>query len=389
MNIFADNKGSALLITLVLMFLLTGALLMTVNETSTDVELSYNQMHEEQAFYVAEAGAQKALSILNDDNDWRDGFDHVTLGNGVYTVKILDSTYDPALADTIIAQSTGEQHGARATVELTIAPIYKRPFMYGMFGQSGIALDKGTCTDSYNSDSGSYSETVIDSMGDIGSNGTITSARDVTFGGGITSATPGGITLGASNTVNGDTTTTADSVHLDVVPDEEYVWAEANSNAPGGLSGAGYTYNNGQKTIVLGSYSSLTLSSGVYYFSSIELGQGSEIKLEPGADVTIYVTGDVVLHQGSSVNLGGDPSDLMVFSKGANLQFDQDNQFYGAFYGPNAHIQYDQTTQVYGSLVGNTLKLDQGACFHFDRNLMNVKKGRTGEMVATAWGENF
>lgn len=389
MKTLSTNKGSALLITLVLMFLLTTALLMTVSETSTDVELSFNQMHEEQAFYMAEAGAQKALSQLNQDNNWRDGFDRVTLGNGLYSVTLLDSTDNPALFDTVIARSTGEQHGARATVELTIVPIYKHPFMYGMFGESGIALDKNTCTDSYNSDSGSYAETVIDSMGDIGSNGTITSSRDVIFGGGITSATPGGITLGAANTVTGDTTTTADSVHLDVVPDDEYVWAAANNNAPDGLSGAGYTYNNGQQTIVLGSYSSVTLSSGVYFFSSIELGQGSQIKLEPGANVTIYVTGDVLLHQGSSVNLGGDPSDIQFFSKGSNLQFDQDNQFYGAFYGPNAHIQYDQTTQVFGSLVGNTLKLDQGACFHFDRNLMNVKKGKTGEMVAAAWGENF
>jgi len=389
MKTLSTTKGSALLITLVLMFLLTTALLMTVSETSTDVELSFNQMHEEQAFYVAEAGAQKALSQLNKDNDWRDGFDQVTLGNGIYSVMLLDSTDNPALVDTVVARSTGEQHGARATVELTIAPIYKRPFMYGMFGESGISLDRSTCTDSYNSDSGSYAETVIDSMGDIGSNGTISSSKDVTFGGGITSATPGGITLGAQNTVNGDTTTAADSVHLDVVPDEEYVWAASNSNAPGGLSGAGYTYNSGTKSIVLGSYSSVTLSSGVYYFSSIELGQGSAIKLEPGADVTIYVTGDVTLHQGSSVNSGGDPSDFIIYSKGENLQFDQGNEFYGAFYGPNAHIQYDQTTQVYGSLVGNTLKLDQGACFHFDRNLMNIKKGKTGEMVATAWGENF
>jgi hypothetical protein len=261
--------------------------------------------------------------------------------------------------------------------------------MYGMFGESGIALDKNTCTDSYNSDSGSYVETVVDSMGDIGSNGTITSSKDVTFGGGITSATPGGITLGAFNTVNGDTTSAADSVHLDVVPDAEYDWAKAVSIASSGLSGAGYTYNAGQKTLVTGSYGNVTLASGVYYFSSIELGQGSQIELEPGANVTIYVTGDVILRQGSSVNVGGNPSDFIMYSTGDNLQFDQDNTFYGAFYGPNAHIQYDQTTQVYGSLVGNTLKLDQGACFHFDRNLMNVKKGKTGEMIAVAWGENF
>ena len=224
-------------------------------------------------------------------------------------------------------------------------------------------------------------------MGDVGSNGTITSSKDVTFGGGISTSTPGGITLGIDNTFTGDTTSTADSVDLDIIPPAEFAWAEANSCAPDSLSGVNYTYNNGLKSLTLGASGSVTLGSGVYYFSSITAGQLSQINITAGASVVIYVTGDIVRGQGSTMNAGGIPSNMMIFSSGSRLQFDQGNTFVGTFYGPNAHIQYDQTTQVFGSLVGNTIQLDQGACLHYDRDLAKIKHGTTGKMMLVAWRE--
>jgi hypothetical protein len=174
---------------------------------------------------------------------------------------------------------------------------------------------------------------------------------------------------------------------LDTLSDAEFDWAKMNNVAGDSMSGSGYTYNPGAGKLTAGSYSNILLGSGIYYFSEITLGQGSTLDLVPGANVTIYITGDITLAQGSTVNNGGDPSDLLIYSKGTALQFDQDNKFYGAFYGPNAHIQYDQTTEVFGSLVGGTIRLDKDACFHYDRNLMKIKHGKTGEMLIIAWRE--
>jgi hypothetical protein len=382
-----NNNGSALLITLALMLLLTSAALVAVNESTTDVQLSFNQMHEEQAFYLAEAGAQRALVQLNIDDDWRDGYISVAMGDGSYSVAVEDSASQPPLDDTVLIVSTGFLDGTEATVEFTTVPVYIYPFRYAMFADAGIRLDRETCTDSFNSDSGSYDATHLDSLGDVGTNGTVESARQVDFGGSISTATPDGITLGEANTVTGDTTTTADSVDLAIIPDSEFEWAKSISSAPLGLSGSGYSYNNGNRTLSMGSSSELILTSGVYYFSDILMGQDSKITLAPDAQVTIYVMGDVVFNQNSTVNDGGAPSALQVYSAGGTLQFNQGNTFYGSFYGPNAHIQYDQTTEVFGALVGNTIQLDRGACFHYDRNLANIRHGTTGEMMAVAWGE--
>lgn len=387
--ILNEDHGSAILIALALMLMLAGVAALTIGTATNDIDLSYNQVHEEQAFYVAEAGAKRALSELNLDNDWRHGYKSTAFGEGAYSVGLTDSVKDNALFDTVLVRSTSEVRGARSTVELTVVPEYNHPFQFGMFADAGIFLDQSTCTDSYNSDSGSYATTQLDSLGSIGSNGTIGSSKLVNFGGDITVATPGGITLGAANVVNGDTTSTADSVELDIIPSEEFTWAKTNSIASTGMTGVNYAYNSGTRALTTGSYGEVTLTSGVYYFSSIQLGKESKVTLAPGAQVTIYVTGDVVLNQGSAMNDGGLPSALQIYSSGANLQFDQGNTFYGAFYGPNAHIQYDQTTQAYGSLVGNSIKLDKGACFHFDRDLANATHNTTGKMFEVAWGEIY
>lgn len=385
-NILTTERGSALLISLVVILLISAAALMAVNKSSTDMIMSYNQVHEEQAFYVAEAGLKHAIAKLDEDNSWKAGFDNVAFGQGHYRVAVVDSTAVAGISDTILIYSRGEVSTCVSILEAAAVPDYKYPFSYAMFAKDGIVFDKETCTDSWDSDSGSYAQTQLDSLGNIGSNGTIYGAKLVDFGGDISVATEGGITLGPGSTVNGDTTTTADSVDLDLIPPEEYVWAENNSNAPSGLSGSNYNYNGGTHTLTMGAGASLELQGGVYYFSSIQMGQESNITIAPGASVVVYMGGDIVFNQNSTINDGGLPSDLMIFSQGS-LTFNQGNTFSGTFYGPNAHIQYDQTSQVYGSLVGGTIKLDAGACFHYDRALAKVKRRCEAGVDQVTWRE--
>ena len=61
----------------------------------------------------------------------------------------------------------------------------------------------------------------------------------------------------------------------------------------------------------------------------------------------------------------------------------------GTAFRMKTHIQYDQTTNVYGALIGNSIKLDQGACFHYDRHLGNLQFGTTGDMLFSSWGETY
>jgi hypothetical protein len=382
-----NERGSALLVTLTIMGLVFLLGVMAIKTSVDETDMSFNQVHADNAYYVAQAGARHAYAELAADYTWRTGLKDESFNGGFYSVVVVDSTSDSTLMDTVVLRCTGEVDGGRSIVELWTSPREIFPFGYAMFAEAGIFLDQTTCTDSYDSDSGTYAATRLDSLGDVGTNGTVTSSKDVTFGGGIQTATPGGISLGAFNTFTGDTTSTADSVQLDIVPDEEYAWAKANSDAGWGLGGTDFSYNSGTRDLKVGATGSVVLQSGVYFFDEVFLDQDANIELAPGAQVTVYVTGNITFSQNSVINSAGVPSQLLVYSAGDSLSFNQGNLFSGAFYGPGAHIQYDQTTQLFGSLVGGTIQLDKNACFHYDRSLANVKRKKIDEMVKVAFQE--
>ncbi|MCH7691075.1 MAG: hypothetical protein IIA17_08530 [candidate division Zixibacteria bacterium] len=387
-KVMASQKGTAILIVMALIAMLTSVAIMSVNRSTTDIDLSFNALNEDKAFYVAEAGTQRALAEMNNDNGWRSGFYKQVLNGGYYNISLVDSTTDSTLSDTIVLSAKGYFDQSISNLEVWITPVYYYPYRYGLFAGQNLNIARDGCVDAYNSDSGTYAETQINDDGDIGANGNIIMDKFVTVGGDVNTALGGSLFVDIGVTILGDTSTTKDSVTLDMIPPSEYVWAESVSNAPAGLSGAGYTYDAVTKTLVTDASGSVVLQSGVYYFSSISLGQLSTLTLAPGAEVTIYVDSNILFGQGSTVNDGGAPKALEIFSQYGSLQFDQDNTFYGTFYGPNADIFYDQTTQVYGSLIGNSLTLDKNACFHYDQSLYDYKGRTTGEMEAVAWRQN-
>lgn len=384
-RVIASQKGTAILIVMALIAMLTSVAIMSVNRSTTDIDLSYNSLNEDKAFYVAEAGAQRALAEMNKDNAWRSGFYKQVLNHGYYNISLVDSLTDSTLADSIILSAKGYYDQSISNLEVWITPVYYYPFRYGMFAGDSLILEQSSCVDSYNSDSGTFAATVLDSAADIGANGDIDVGKFVTVGGDVSTADSGTITVGPGATITGDTSTTQDSVVLDMIPPSEYVWAESVSNAPAGLSGSNYTYDAVTKTLTTDASGTVELQSGVYYFSEINLGQLSTLTLAPGANVTIYVDSNINFNQGSLVNDGGDPNALELFSQSGSLVLSQDNTFYGSFYGPNADIQIDQTTSVYGSVIGKSITLDKNACFHYDRSLYEKKFRATGEMEAVAW----
>ena len=385
MKIGNCEKGSAILIVMALIAMLSAAAIISVDRSNTEIDLAYNQLQDDRAFYTAEAGLQRALAQLRADNSWRNGYYRQVLEGGYYTTSLTDSSTQPGLVDSIIIKSTGQFTGAVSHVELWVTPEKSYPFKYGLFGESGVTLKQDACTDSYNSDSGTYAATVLQEQGSVGANGPISLSQGATVGGDAVCATDGGISIGPSAQVWGDTSSTADSVNLDIIPDSEYNWAKSVSNAPAGLSGTNYTYNSNTRNLDVKSNGILTLQSGVYYFSSLSAQQNGQIVLAPNAEVTIYVTGNLTVQQDGGINVSGSPADMIIFSKGNNFMLMQDAKFYGAFYGPNVKFIGRQDMGLYGSIVASDISMGQDACFHYDRDLSKYTKGTTGKINVLAW----
>ncbi len=384
---FGNNRGAALFIAIALIIALSAIAVMVVDRADTDVELSYNQMHSEQAFYLAEAGYEHALLELVADYNWRTGFDSIGLGTGAYRVFVTDSLVTPALAETVfvVAQAMAQDGRAEINAWMRRADIY--PFEWAMFSQDSTILEQSTCTDSYNSDSGSYAATVTTDDGDVGSNGNITIGKFANIGGDVKTSSDTGLNIHATANLTGDTATGEDPVYIDTLTDAEFAWAESVNAAPPGLSGS-YSYNPATDAVSIGAFDTLTLANGVYYFSTIDFGQEAVLQVDPGAEVTIYMTDNITFAQDVDVNKNGSPADLQFYSKGTELNLNQNVEFYAGFYGPNAAIAIDQTAQVYGSVLGSSVNLEQGACFHFDRDLRKVVRPASGLIETVAWKEN-
>lgn len=389
MSAFTDKKlnerGAALFIVLALIAALSALAVISVDRSTTDIVLSYNQHHKEQAFYIAEAGMEHAMVKLYNDQNWRAGFPYEAFGEGFYVVTLKDSTTVPALLDTIVVTSRALVGEVVGDIEVHVVKIDIKPFKYSVFSGSDLIMRQSGCTDSWNSDSGSYAAT-YDSIGaDIGSNGTITLSQDATVGGDVTSAVDGGLVLDSGN-VMGDTASGVPPEDLDIIDSAKFDYAIAYNNAPSGFSGSGYSYDPSTGNLFLSKLGTLELSSGVYYFNDITTMDSSSITVAPGAEVEIYMDGNIDMKHQSSMNKNGKPSDFQVISRGTTFDMFHESEFWGAFYGPDVIYSAKQWIDFYGSLIVKEASLYQNVCIHYDRSLMKI--GWEGDYGVVAWKEN-
>lgn len=387
MKTILNNRGGALLITLALMAMLSVIAIVALNRSNTDVDMSFNQLHGDQAFYTAEAGIERAHLQLNEDRTWNEGFADEPLGRGFYTVTVTDASTVPALVDTIILHATGNVDGSEAQIEAWLVPERYHPFDFALFGDTTVLMTNSSCTDSYNSDSGSYGATLDHTDATVGSNGELYLDNIASVGGDVISAVEGGITIDNEAVVRGDTVTGVDPQPIDdIVDSSEFEWALDNSIASTGISGT-YTYDPVTYELHVGARETAVLSTGVYYFSDIVLEQNAIIQLEPGAEVLIYMTGDFTLRNSSSVNETGDPDQLIIYSSGDLLELGNNTALTAAFFGPNADFILSNYTDFFGSVVVDLIEFSNNVCFHYDRSLAQIEKGETGKMIVVAWRE--
>lgn len=378
-----NERGGALFISLSLIAMLTLIGLMAVNTTNTEIDLSFYKVHGDKAFYVAEAGAKRAMRDIIDDPTWRVGYAGTAFAGGSYSVQLTDSTSIPALSDTVLVTSTGTSHEALATVEVMIAPEINYPFRHAMFGKDAVDIRNSMYINSYNSDSGTYLGTREDLNADVGSNGTIDVYNGATVGGDVSSSLTGGVTVVNPSDVLGTISDTAPEQTIEDTPQSEYDAAEITNDNLTGISGS-YSYDSGDYSFV--SSGTVTLTTGVYYFSDFILKNSAALVLAPGAEVTIYVTGKLDIRNSGGANVGGQPADLMIYAQD-DFVLKNSADFYGVIYAPTAQVDLRNSGDFYGAIVANDIVAHNSAQFHYDRDLGNIRRGTVGDYQLVAWRE--
>lgn len=385
------ESGIVLLVCVIMLLMLSLIGITSITTSNTEMEISGNEMRANEAFYLADAGLERSLVVLDDTVTWRYGFYGEQLGHGTYDVILTDSTTQPYLGDKILARSTGRVDEVVKTIEAHLRPIYNYPFSWGAYGRDSVHFAGNGIMDSYDSDRGTYASQY--SGNHAGDNGPVASEGTILLDGqadvyGSASTTEGGeILYGGGAQVYGDTSTTMDPPEFPPITQDELDYAEANNIAAGGLSFSGNgNYNNGTNAMSVAAGGSVTFTtSGIYFFSTVSITGHGEIIIPSGVDVIIYVTGLWDSSGGTIINSNHTPSSFQMFSTGDSLLVAGGSEFYGAIYAPESAVMMMGGSDFYGSVVGATFNNGGGTRCHYDEALgRDITRG-INHYVIDAW----
>jgi Tfp pilus assembly protein PilX len=114
----------------------------------------------------------------------------------------------------------------------------------------------------------------------------------------------------------------------------------------------------------------LELTPGTYYVNSITQAATAALKIT--GNTTIYVKSGIDLTGQGVINPLGDPTQLTVYYSGtAEAKFVGGSQAYMEVYAPNAPVQLAGNADFYGSFIGRTLELTGTPQVHFSEGCLD------------------
>jgi hypothetical protein len=130
----------------------------------------------------------------------------------------------------------------------------------------------------------------------------------------------------------------------------------------------------------------------MYVTGDVLMGQGSEIIVAPDSTLTIYFDGDFIAGNSAGVNSENKvPAALRFYATGSGRQkveLKAKGDFYGVVYAPNADVLIHNSGDVYGAMVGDTFTMMNSGTFYYDAALKEVDTGSVGtEFKVTSWRE--
>lgn len=396
-----EQKGIALVITLLVMTLLLiiGSAFLSISSTETLIAI--NERKRVQAFQLAEAGAERAIAELDINRAYPGSGGEQNLGLGTYSVTVCPpNCVPPAVAPAdpnqqlITATGCVRNCGmvSRATAQVQVQIQRGSPFQVGLFGLDLVEL-AGTQVDSYDSTVGPYDPLNPGTKGHIHSNNRFKFWSDNVVNGDVHLVGPAIEESGVNNTINGTTQTGVASIN--VVTDVSY---PACTNATGISPAAAFVFNPLDCDITVLAGATVTFDQGTHSFHKITVEAGA--KLAVTGPVQIYMTDQFKAYNGAVINTSGIPTNLMIFSSfdgvaGSDaVYFDNGSgEFYGGIYALNGEVEFQNAApgwQIYGAIVAEHIDIENGAQFHYDLALAQ-SPSPAGKFRPTAgtWREVF
>jgi hypothetical protein len=401
-SIRVKNNGSTLPLVLVAVIILltlgTGLLSIGLNGRI----LSMRDASDITARSAADAGLTKALFDMNQKilvQPWNDSVlplaKQTSLANCDATYSYMVTTN---LAGEYVITSVGQSGNTAKMVEATIG--LKGLFDNAILTKNSLILKSGTTIDGYNSNDPTDTDTYVkigtqstNNSSVVLNNGVIANG-DVLVGRG---GNPNTVIKDLGATVNGDKRAATQNEPLPKVT------APALTNKGTSIS------QKKQGTISItpadnGIYQQIDLQKGnievsggdvvLHISGNISLGNSCQIIVKNNATLTVYVDGNIVSNEGSSIHTEAPPEEaatIKLYATGTgtqSLDVKAKNQWTGVIYAPNSNVTLYANGDAYGSIVANSFEYKHGGNFNYDEALRDVMIGDLGtRFVVTRWNE--
>jgi len=387
-----EEKGFVLAVGLVVMSVLLLLAVPFLYQLSFENRLTVKSYKSSAALSLAEAGVERAIWELNygDITTWDGDSALRTMaissfqtpdGNviGDIEIRVEDTDGDNPVVSSLgrvaLVESRVLYKGARVVLE---EEKYK-PWINGIFGDEELDFDSNAYVDSYDSRDGAYGGSNMGSEGHVGTNGTHYGCIDMDsnariYGNAVSGpeSVPEDVIITRSNAeIFGAMESLSDPNDMPSVP------------LPEGLPYMGDYFLGGSDTDTIslsGEYSSFRLDSNamvtitadviLYITGEFSMLSNTELEIDPGIRVTIYLGGSFV--QGSNTqfnNLSEDPTNLLIMgtdSFNGEMNWNSNSELWGAVYVPRADISFNSNADFYGSISGKSFECDSNSGIHYD-----------------------
>ncbi len=392
----SKRKGFALalVMTVLVILLLTGAGLLSIGEHGRIFAIQTSS--EIAARCAADAGLTKAIFEMNEQlkvKPW-DG-STLPLGTDV-SLPNCDAVFSYTVMtdgdDNYTIESIGSAGQAERTVNCTLR--LQGLFEHAILGVEKIEMKNNNLITGYNSATG---ETDVEVQ-----IGTLSIASDsVLFG---TSTIEGDIFVGvggdvaevidSGGTINGQTYALNEELVLPTIsPPELTDKGTIDVQSTTVLSPADSGKYAAITSLSLGGI--LEISGGdvvLHITGNIDIDNSGEIQIKDGSSLSLYVDGNITFTNNAGINNEtGISANLKVYSTGEGEQvFELKNNTdaFGVVYAPNADIILKNNANLYGSITAKNFTIMNNGTFYYDAALRNVSISDEGvRFVVERWGE--
>lgn len=391
-----NKKGIALVVAIVFILVLSVLAFALMVRSIPGGAIANRYAASTQAFWLADAGIQKAVWELNQNScvdflQCGTGTACLSCGNCGAGNKCLAGTlgtngdFDVVMdyGNTLITSTGSFPNRTTASFQRKIQVNLSQnsPFNYAAFAQGSISLSNNLNVDSYDSSLGDYGVNGnIHSNGSIGSNGTssgiISLSNNSVVNGNASTGVNGTVSLSNGSQVTG-TTTHSNNITLSPVVVPSALTSLASGGSLSISNGGTQTLNSGDyqyTSISMSNDSTLTVNGTVRLYltanSALSANNNVTINVSNGANVTIYSDGVFSAANDVTINNQGNiPSNFVIYSTytGSNgVSLANSGAFYGVVYAPNTDISIGNNGQVFGALIGKTIWFSNNDNIHYD-----------------------